>query len=260
MRQTLTLAILAALISGAHAQDMTIGDRAPKLDVAKWVKGTPVKEFKAGRLYVVEFWATWCGPCRVSIPHITELAHKYKDKITFIGVSVWETKGGTEDTSYFANVTEFVEDMGEKMDYNVAIDGPQGKMAKTWMKAAGQDSIPTAFIVNGDGLIVWIGHPMSMDEVLGTVAEGNFDVKAAKEQFEREKALDAVYERLDEAFEAGGIEAVLKEIDKAIADTPVVKDVLFDMKFDVLSRTDPAKVVDFARELFRATRKMTRCS
>jgi thiol-disulfide isomerase/thioredoxin len=63
--------------------------RHPPLKVAKWIKGKPVQRFEPGKVYVVEFWATWCGPCRRSIPHLTELAKKFKGKVTFIGVSIW---------------------------------------------------------------------------------------------------------------------------------------------------------------------------
>lgn len=60
--------------------------------------------------------------------------------------------------------------MGEKMDYRVALDnvpeGPEdssGKMAESWMLAAGERRIPVAFIVK-DGRIAWIGQPMELDE------------------------------------------------------------------------------------------------
>ena len=50
-----------------HAQDdpppsLTLGDAAPPLQVREWLKGTPVQKFEKGRVYVVEFWATWCRP------------------------------------------------------------------------------------------------------------------------------------------------------------------------------------------------------
>jgi thiol-disulfide isomerase/thioredoxin len=68
---------------------------------------------KGKQTYVVEFWATWCGPCRVSIPHLTELQKKFKTQgVTFIGVS-----DETED-----KVKPFVDKMGDKMDYTVAVD------------------------------------------------------------------------------------------------------------------------------------------
>ena len=57
-----------------------VGDPAPRLQVDRFVKGAPVKDFKQGQVYVVEFWATWCRPCKESIPHITELQKKYGSK------------------------------------------------------------------------------------------------------------------------------------------------------------------------------------
>src|SRR6516225_7066119 len=80
---------LGAVVSTGRAQSLGIGDPAPKLEVKSFVKGEPVKEFETGKLYVVEFWATWCGPCRTSIPHLTELQKKHGE-IVFIGVSVFE--------------------------------------------------------------------------------------------------------------------------------------------------------------------------
>ncbi|MCX6345732.1 MAG: TlpA disulfide reductase family protein, partial [Armatimonadetes bacterium] len=92
---------------------LEVGSVPPPLKVFKWVKGKPVTKFEKGKIYVVEFWATWCPPCRTSIPHVTELAKKYAGKITFIGVSIWDSadratrKPYTED-KYIENVTKFV--------------------------------------------------------------------------------------------------------------------------------------------------------
>jgi len=48
-----------------------------------------VKGFDKDKTYVVEFWATWCGPCKATIPHLTKLQKEHPD-VTFIGVSVFE--------------------------------------------------------------------------------------------------------------------------------------------------------------------------
>jgi thiol-disulfide isomerase/thioredoxin len=106
---------------------------------------------------VFEFWATRCAPCRKSIPQLTELAHRFKDKgVRFVGVNVREP-----DTKL---VRPFVEKMGEKMNYRIALaDVPakgepgDGAMVKSWMRAAEQYPIPSAFVIH-DGKIAWIGH------------------------------------------------------------------------------------------------------
>src|SRR6266700_1142360 len=144
-RQLTLAAALLALAAGvtrvqAAEASLKVGDPAPKLQVAKWVQGEPVKEFEKGKAYIVEFWATWCGPCRVSIPHLNETHSKFKDKgLIVIGQDCWET-----DES---KVQPFVKKMDDKMTYRVALDDKEGnekgKMATTWMEAAGQSGIPS---------------------------------------------------------------------------------------------------------------------
>ncbi|MBS0196138.1 MAG: redoxin family protein [Planctomycetes bacterium] len=172
----------------AAAKPLTVGDAAPALQVEAYLKGSPVEKFEKGQVYVVEFWATWCGPCKVSIPHLTELQKKFKDKkVTFIGVDVWE-KPYNEKTR--AKVEKFVNDQGEKMDYVVAYDGPAQKTDKGFMGAAKQNGIPTAFIVTGDSKIAYIGHPMDeqFEETIQQLVEGKFDL--AKASAEHQKKAD----------------------------------------------------------------------
>jgi thiol-disulfide isomerase/thioredoxin len=160
--------LLAALTLGgaitASAAALKVGSAAPEVKVAKWVKGDAVEKLDPAKLYVVEFWATWCPPCRTSIPHLTEMAKKYAGKVQVIGVSVWEREKDSE--ARLTKVSGFVKDMGAKMDYTVAVDNDQAFMAKEWMEAAGRNGIPSAFIVK-DGKIAWVGHPMAgLDEEL----------------------------------------------------------------------------------------------
>jgi thiol-disulfide isomerase/thioredoxin len=155
---------------------LKVGDPAPPLVADKWVKGKPVQKLEKGKVYVLEFWATWCGPCIAAIPHVTELQKKYADQgLTVIGMNIWEND--------VAAVEPFVKKMGDKMDYAVATDVvPQGerrgKMAQTWMAAAGRNGIPCSFIVDRDGKIAWIGHPMAMDEPLKKVIESGSQARA----------------------------------------------------------------------------------
>ncbi len=226
-------------ITAAHASGIGPGSPAPALDIKTWYKGTPVKSFEKDKLYVVEFWATWCGPCKMSIPHLTELAQKNKD-VTFIGVSIWEDDNGT-------NVKKFVDDMGDKMNYNVCYSGNQTGMAETWMKAAGQNGIPTAFIIQ-NGEIQWVGHPMTMEEPLNQIKAGKFDRAAFKVQFDKQadeaRQQMAAGQAMGDAQKLIGdgkiaeAKAKIAEID---AKYPKLKDQTDSLKFALLAKENPSQ-------------------
>ena len=182
------LAVLAGILTAgrpALGATLHIGDPAPPLQFSQWVQGDPVPTFDDQHVYIVEFWATWCGPCKVSIPHLNEVWRKFKDHdLVVIGADVSES-----DES---GVPAFVKKMGDKMTYRVALDDKSqdkdGAMAVHWMQAAGQNGIPTAFVVNRQGRIAWIGHPLALQEsVLAQILANQFDVAAYAQQFARQQ-------------------------------------------------------------------------
>src|SRR5262245_14585780 len=137
---------------------LKVGDKAPGLSVENWIKGNKVNGFDSGKVYVVEFWATWCPPCRESIPHLTQIQKEFKDKnVTVIGVASSERGTGGD---VLVKLKKFVQERGDEMSYTVAYDSDRS-MSKSWMEPAGQNGIPCAFIVGKDGKVAWIGHPMN---------------------------------------------------------------------------------------------------
>jgi thiol-disulfide isomerase/thioredoxin len=237
------VAMAVGMAAGATAQEtkktLGLGDKAPALAVDEWVKGEKVEKFEEGKIYVVEFWATWCGPCKVTIPHLTEL-QKANPEVAFIGVSIME-----EDQ---ANVKPFVEQMGDQMDYRVAVDKVddlgEGAMAAGWMEAAGQGGIPTAFIVGKDGKIAWIGHPGTMDKPLEKIKAGEWDLaaeaKKAEEEAQVAEKIQGVLMKLAPLFQAGKFAEVLKGLDAAFAETPEMEEQLAPLKFNLLVQLDRA--------------------
>src|SRR6266568_3188966 len=212
-----TLAVLAlgTTFSAVAETTLKVGDPAPKLQTGKWVQGDPVKEIQKGKAYFVEFWATWCPPCRASIPHVNELHNKYKDKgLIVIGQNCWERDD--------ALVAPFVKKMADKMTYRVALDdktsNDKGQMAQTWMEAAGRNGIPSAFLVDKKGIIAWIGHPMELKEtIIEDVLAGKFDVKKAADDSANKQKNEA---QLRSVWEAISLAMQKKDWDAASVKLP----------------------------------------
>jgi len=232
------LALPAALIlagTPVFGATLKIGDPAPALQVAKWVQGDAVQSFDAQHVYIVEFWATWCGPCKVSIPHLNEVWQKFKDKdLIVIGQDCWERNE--------TNVAPFVAKMGDKMTYRVALDDKSqetnGAMAINWMKAAGQNGIPTAFIVNRQGKIAWIGHPMTLeDSVVEDILADKFDSAAYAQKFEKQQQeqeqQQALSKKLNQAMQGQDwdtADKTLSELEKILPETSHLQVTLTRMK------------------------------
>lgn len=178
--------LLALLATGAAAMSfasdyLTIGDKAPAISAVSWLKNGSVPSFENDKVYVVEFWATWCGPCRENIPKLTALASKYSGKATVIGLDVWETNDES-DLNVKDRVVDFVTKQGAKMDYVIGMDDKKSTIADAWLKAAGEGGIPVSFVIGRDGNIAWMGHPEKLEAVLPDVLNGSFDVAAARKQ------------------------------------------------------------------------------
>ena len=218
------------------ARLLQAGDPAPALQCGEWVQGDAVKEFEKGKVYVLEFWATWCGPCKTAIPHLNDLHKKYQDK----GLVVIGQNCGERDE---AKVKPFLQEMGDKMTYRVALDdkskSKDGAMSATWMRAAGRNGIPCSFVVGTEGKLLWIGHPMQLTEPLVEEMLANkFDAEAVRAKQEKEQAAAmAVREQITavtKAVREKNWDEAAKAVDELAAIVPEAqKPIVPAMKLDI---------------------------
>jgi len=192
---------------------LTIGDTAPTLDVAHWLKGREVEAFEPGRIYVINFWTTWCKFCRAEIPALGELQREFETD----GVRVVALSHERLQTVY-----RFLSRgcWDEKAVFTIAVDSDRSAV-KDYMAAAAVNSVPSAFVVGRDGCIEWIGHPSGLADVLRAVVGDTWDRVAAREKFEA--AMTDAYERarhfrkVREAYHAEDWDLLLELFDEAIS-------------------------------------------
>ena len=209
---------------------LTIGDPAPRPKLARIFKGNT--EFEGptpGKVTVMEFWATWCGPCKAGMPHLSELQEKYASRgVDIVGV----TREKPEVVEAFLAQDQW----DGKTRYTIALD-LEDATSKAYMTAAKRSGIPCAFVVDGEGKVAWIGHPMSMDEPLEKIVAGTWDRKAFATEYENSqkvaRMMAAVRQEARNAQRSGDYRGMMKTLDSAIAEMPE-DDGLRMMKFQTM--------------------------
>lgn len=154
---------------------LQVGDAAPLFKADAWVKGDEVKTFEKGKVYVVSFWATWCRWCTESVPKLNA-AQASSDDVIVIGMAGAERTPSAGPDTRRSMVESAVKELGNGLKYRIAFESDR-EMVASWMEAAGQDRLPTTFIVDGEGKIAWIGHPMGIEEPLAGVVAANEKMK-----------------------------------------------------------------------------------
>ncbi len=218
------LSFTSAPLNPVFSEDvLTIGSDAPALDVEHWVqdgmgKFKPVEKFEKGKVYVVEFWATWCGPCVASMPHLAELQKEYADKgvqIVSISDEDLETvekflerpvrgQSGDDEKKTYRDLTSA---------YCLTTD-PDQSSSVDYMRAAGQNGIPTSFVVGKDSKIEWIGHPMELGDTLAAVVDGSWDREAFAAQFKEKQEMELAMQSIGGLVQAKKFDEALEVIDR----------------------------------------------
>lgn len=147
MKKLLTLFACLTLTCVAFAKGTFAVTELPE----NWIQGERPTEWKPGEVTVVEFWATWCGPCVKAMPHMEDLWQKVKDqKINVIGINVAD---GKKD-DFLRN---FVKEKG--VTYSIGVSRTPDLIKK--MQDMGVRGIPHAFVIR-EGKILWHGGPTAL--------------------------------------------------------------------------------------------------
>lgn len=155
IKSILILIFILNITSDIFSQGIGVGDKAPDLSVEQWLKGGTVQSFENDKVYLLEFWGTWCGPCIENIPHLSELQKKYSSVgLVVIGVATHEFDGR-------AKLDKFMKDRGSEMEYTVAYDSDLS-MERDWDtgETGGNNfRLPVCFLIDNKGIVVFTGHP-----------------------------------------------------------------------------------------------------
>ena len=216
------MTVLVALAGAAHASadGLRIGDPAPPLDITHWLKGEAVTDFQPGHVYVLEFWATWCGPCVGNMEHLSQVQERYPaDDVTVIGLS--DEKLSTVVSFLFKPYGQRQIIQNDRIRYLLGTD-PDRSVYRAYMDAAGMRGIPKVFIIGKDTRIEWIGHPLvEMEKTLTAIVDDTWqriaNAPALESELDKERMLNELRDRYVSAMEAENWEDAIKQLDATIA-------------------------------------------
>jgi thiol-disulfide isomerase/thioredoxin len=126
----------------APAPDFTLLDRAGR--------SFSLRDFR-GRPLLVDFWATWCGPCKATMPEIERLHRKYGPRLEVVGINI---EGNSPEVLAYLDERRY--------SFRVLFD--EGNFLSGTARRYGVASIPRTFLIDRDGRILFAGHPQALPE------------------------------------------------------------------------------------------------
>ncbi|WP_348649599.1 MULTISPECIES: TlpA disulfide reductase family protein [Rhizobium] len=158
---------------------------APLIDVQDWLRGDPLSNFQPGKIYILEFFSTTCGPCGPALSDAAQLQEEYSDMgVELIGVAANEEAATADEAR--AQVDAWVTKWLPNTNIRIAFDH-SGEMAKHWLEASLTFHVPQAFIVDRDGSIAFIEDSNSLEDVLPKVIDGSWRTSAEAKKADKER-------------------------------------------------------------------------
>jgi len=205
----MSVVLMAAMAAGGTqvAADLKVGDPAPPLKIKEWVRGEAVNLTKdaAKKIHMVEFWATWCPPCKASVPLLTQFQKKHAKDLVIIGVTDPDPNRNSP-----TEIKQFVKEQETNMAYTVALDD-NGATSKAYLPNE-MVGIPYAYLVGRDGRVVWEGSPLdpALETVIPEVIAGKYDLAKAKSDANVEQEVGKLFQAAEQVYQMGRMDDVWK--------------------------------------------------
>ncbi|WP_309493936.1 TlpA disulfide reductase family protein [Bradyrhizobium arachidis] len=188
-----------------------------------WLRGQPLTSFQPGKVYIVEFWATWCAPCVAALSDLVQLQEKYRDSgVEVLGIAAGERAQTAEKAR--SKVDAWLTEKLPNLNYRIGLDYTR-EMDELWMDSSFSIGIPTSFVVDRDGHIAFIGSPTQLEEVLPKILTGSWrisdEAKAADaERIAKGERTMPIFAKLTPAMKAQDWAKALSVVEEAVAVLP----------------------------------------
>ena len=174
------MALFTSIARSAAA--LELGDTAPPVKLAEWIKGGPVS-FEQGRgsnIFVLDFWDIDVNQCRYTIPYLSNLQKKYREQgIVIVGI----TSGPSDKAK------KFLGSLGSPVEYPMATDAKR-QTSDAYLKGVGWDELPHSFVIDKEGRLVWHGSAtVALEKILDQVLDGSFQLASARRTVTAEKLI-----------------------------------------------------------------------
>lgn len=131
-----------------------VGEKSPKIVITDYIQNVPKNTTLENKFILLEFWATWCGPCLDGVPKLNNIQEKFKSNKDFIIISITDEK-----------VDKVLRTLKRIPFKSLVVSDQTGKTIKNF----GINAFPTTVLIDDKGFIKWIGLPESLtDDILNS--------------------------------------------------------------------------------------------
>jgi len=151
----LFISLFSSTILSAQ-KELAVGNKAPEINVTKYIENIPQDKSVKGKYILLEFWATWCAPCLGAVPHLNNLKEKYKKRedILFLSMTYEEPDKVLKTLKRVRFKTCVVTDQSEVTFKNFGVERDK------------TISVPRTILIDNKGNVKWIGNPYQLTDSL----------------------------------------------------------------------------------------------